>query len=134
MTHHIAKTKTGVHFGPDLAYQLRGKSAAQRAVLAVEDGDGPIYILNPTNAQRAGLFKVSPGTLARARSLPPDQRKLVKQGLRHLVEKQDRVAAAICVIRNNNDGVVRLLEALGAEHVYRALDRITAPMMQVAAE
>lgn len=131
MERSISKPRPAVHNGRDLSYGLRSKSAAQRAVLAAEDGDGPLYIFRPTNAQRAKLFKVSPQTLAAARALPPVERDKVKRGLRRLIEPKDPVKAAVRMIGTDAD-VVRILVELGPDRVYHALEEITRPMSEAA--
>ena len=123
----ISNTRPAVHFGRDLAYELRNKSAAQRAVLAAEDGDGPLYIFKPTNAQRAGFFKISIPTLTAARALPPAERERVKRGERPLIEPQDRLKAAISVIDTDDHAVGVLIEMIGFDGIMGALDRLTAP-------
>jgi hypothetical protein len=128
MESHISNPKPAVHFGKGLAYELRNKSAAQRAVIAAEDGDGDLYIYQPTNTQRASVYKVSPVTLAAARALPPVERDRVKRGLRPLIEPQDRLNAAI-----SDDDVVRVLNEIGCDRVWRVLDMVTMPT-PVAAE
>jgi hypothetical protein len=128
---HIPQATPAVHIGRDLAYQLRNKSAAQRAVIAADDGDGPVYIFTPTVTQRAGLYKVSPRSLAYARALPLVERDRVKRGLRRLIEPQDRLKAAISVVKTDVD-VVSILVELGPDRVYRALEEITRPMREAA--
>lgn len=132
MERSISQTRPAVHFGRFLALQLRKKSAAQRAALAAEDGDGPLYIFKPTNAQRAKLFKVSPATLAAARALPPVERNKVKRGLRRLIEPQDRLKAAMRVISTDLDNIERVIVEIGLDRVLSTIDKLTAPALEAA--
>jgi hypothetical protein len=126
---HLPNLTPTVHIGRDLAYHLPNKSAAQRAVIAAEDGDGDLYIYQPTKAQRAKLFRVSPRSLAAARALTAIERDRVMRGLRSLIEPQDRKA----VVRSDAD-VERLIVDIGADRIMSVLDKITRPMMFEAAE
>jgi hypothetical protein len=59
--------------GRRLAYELRGKTAAQRAVIAAQylaDGH-KIVLYSPTEKQVASLFRVSVATLDAAKALGP---------------------------------------------------------------
>jgi hypothetical protein len=120
--------------GPGLAYALRGKSAAERAVIAAEYGDEALWILKPTKAQRARLFKVSTPTLNAALALPPEERARVKRGLCPLIEPKDRLKAALSAVKTDAD-VVCVINEIGFNHVWLVVDRMTQPelpLMQAA--
>jgi hypothetical protein len=129
MNRHILQTTPAVYAGKSLSYELRNKTAAPRAALAA--GYDDLHIIGPTRKQLAALFKVVPNTLAVASTLPPLERDRVLRGQRPLVEKQDRVKAA-CRVIDTDDDVVRVLFEIGPECVYRALDKITSPMLDAA--
>src|SRR5262245_10145645 len=55
--------------GRGLAYQLRGRTAAQRAVLAVNDAVNGFVLTNPTDRQLAALYRICVPAVIAARSL-----------------------------------------------------------------
>ena len=109
-----ANPSTDVHHfgGRDLAYELRGKSDAERARLAAKYGtDGGVVVLHdPTKGQLVALFRVTPYKLAKARN-----------GGTHKVEVTDAA-------------IDRFILRAGADRVMRGLDRHTAPRFAFAAE
>ena len=101
-------------------------------MIAAEDGDGPLYIFKPTNAQRARLFKVSTRSLAAARSLPRVERDKVKRGLRCLIEPKDPVKAAVRIISSDAGAIERVIIEIGLDRVLSTIDRLTAPALEAA--
>jgi hypothetical protein len=82
--------------GLSLAYQLRGRNADQRAVLAVtEFGDADWALVNPTDRQLARIFGVSEYQLRQARDLDAAQRWGVAYGFRRLSNQTERLAKAV---------------------------------------
>jgi hypothetical protein len=85
-------------YGRDLAYELRNRSAAQRAALAASYdhyAHSKITVVSLTDRQWAGLFKISVPSLLTARSLSPTERELVFFARRPLIEPRDRLKSAI---------------------------------------
>ena len=74
--------------GRELAYQLRGKTAAQRAVFAVNEFATDWALTNPTDRQLARLFGVSEYQLRQARELNSHERWRVKVGFRRSLSDQ----------------------------------------------
>jgi hypothetical protein len=85
-------------YGRDLAYELRNRTAAQRAALAASYDHYDrrnITVVSLTDGQWAGLFKISVPSLVAARALSPGERELVFMAMRPLIEPQDRLKSAI---------------------------------------
>jgi hypothetical protein len=85
-------------YGRDLAYELRNRTAAQRAALAASYDHNDrrnITVVSLTDGQWAGLFKISVPSLVAARALSPGERELVFMAMRPLIEPQDRLKSAI---------------------------------------
>ena len=127
-----ATTSTAVFIGGHaLSWQLRRRTAAQRAVLAAIDSAGELTINSPTLGQLAALYGISRPTLNKARALSPEKRLRVLAGTRPLDMPQDRMNSAAPKARNDTD-VVQFIVEIGPERVRRALDWLTAPMSQAA--
>jgi hypothetical protein len=87
-----------VVYGKELAYELRNRTAAQRAALAASYDRYPhskITVVSLTDRQWAGLFRISIPSLVAARTLSATERELVFFARRPLIEPQDRLKSAI---------------------------------------
>jgi hypothetical protein len=134
-------SRSQVHylFGRELGYELRGKSPAQRAVMAAQylANGGHIVLHVPTKKQLAALFRVSGATLDAAKALNEEERALVdrrnrppiarklderrEQGKRHATKGKDGATAL------SDDAVENIVAQLGVERIWRAVDKLTQP-------
>jgi hypothetical protein len=98
--------------GRDLAYELRGKTAAQRAVLAAEytADDHKVVLHFPTEKQVAALFRISVATLDAAKALKGPERAAVFHRLSPLV--------------NPTKKLERDIAAVGFDESFKALERV----------
>jgi hypothetical protein len=99
-------------FGRDLAYELRGKTTAQRAVLAAHyTADGERVVLySPTKKQVAALFRVSVATLDAAKALDQAERVAVFHCQAPLVSPTRKLERDIAVV--------------GFDESFKALERV----------
>jgi len=107
--------------GRRLNHLLKGASPADRALLAYDLARGVVQIVRPTHAQAAGLTHVSTGYVDTVSRLTGDERVRIARGELALSRLHKRR-------RNLSDAELdRVVEHYGAEALWHALDRATAP-------
>jgi hypothetical protein len=113
--------------GRQLAYSLRRRSPAQRAILAHQLESGDIVVRGFTRGQAAKLARTSLGyvaTINRASEADRERLRLGVVELSHLRNRRDVTDAQV-------DNFIR---RAGAQKVLEGLDRFTRPRFSVAAE
>src|SRR5262245_56636199 len=98
--------------GRELGYELRGKTAAQRAVLAAQycADDHTVVVYDLTEKQLAALFRISVPTFDTAKALDQSERATGFPGLSPVVSPTRRLE--------------RDIAAVGIDRAFSALERV----------
>jgi len=105
--------------GRQLSELIKKASAKDRALIASDLARGVVQVLQPTYAQAAALTHVSASYVATVGRLAPEERVQLARGLLSLPRLHNR--------RRSDAELDRLVKRYGAEALWRALDRATAP-------